>query len=259
MPTVGLCSPATTCAAVTTRLRRANQPLPSTPMPHAKPTTLTTEASASSTPRLRTIAGLAGVDGAAGPTIDGNGSTRASRCSRRAGGTASFRWRTISERSTSRLTDVCPGTSRAVAPATQTMTSPVAPPSDDAAERVEEPKRRQLQAAADERADDRPERLQQRRAARTRRRAPRAASTASSSRRSADAARPASPRTRRGAIPASESALAISPRRQPPIARERDDRDARSSRRASRERSVAVPSARARATMPCPRGRSSAG
>ena len=35
--TIVPCSPATTCAAVTTRSRRANQPLPSTPMPHASP------------------------------------------------------------------------------------------------------------------------------------------------------------------------------------------------------------------------------
>ncbi len=36
------CSPATTCAAVTTRSRVANQPLPSMPTPHAVPSTRTT-------------------------------------------------------------------------------------------------------------------------------------------------------------------------------------------------------------------------
>ena len=122
-------SPATTWAFVTTRSLVANQPLPSTPTPHAVPSTFTTDTSASITPGARAIAGLPGSGGAAGPTIVGNGSMRASRLSSCRGGTALFRRVRISERCTSRRSVVCPGRSSAVAPAAQTTASPVAAPS----------------------------------------------------------------------------------------------------------------------------------
>ena len=80
------CSPATTCAAVTTRSPRTNQPLPSTPIPHAFPSTRTTDRLARRTFAFPTIRPFGGVLGGAGPVIDGNGSMRASRWSSRFGG-----------------------------------------------------------------------------------------------------------------------------------------------------------------------------
>ena len=117
------CSPATTWAAVTTRSRVANHPLPSIPTPHAVPRTRTT----SPAPETAMCAG-GGELGGVGPAIEGNGSMRASSFRRRRGGTAWSRRRTTSDCCTSRRRLDCPGTSSAVALRTQTRTTPETTP-----------------------------------------------------------------------------------------------------------------------------------
>src|SRR5258707_15022555 len=90
-PKPGICtdeprSPATTCAAVTTRSGSANQPLPSMPMPQAVPRIFTTELLALRMPGLAAIAGLGGAAGAAGPAGEGEGCESGTQCGRPAGG-----------------------------------------------------------------------------------------------------------------------------------------------------------------------------
>src|SRR5207248_4473709 len=70
------CSPATTCAAVTTVSGRATQPEPSTERPHAVPTTRTTLGAACRTPGRPSTDGSGAGTIATGPTTAGNGSTR---------------------------------------------------------------------------------------------------------------------------------------------------------------------------------------
>ena len=100
-PTSVSLSPATTCAAVTTRFLPANQPLPSTPTPHAVPSTLTMRVVAARIDGSRRTPSHGGSVGAFGPMIDGNGSMRASRLSSVRGGSAESSCWTIAERSTS--------------------------------------------------------------------------------------------------------------------------------------------------------------
>ena len=197
-------SPATTCAAVTTRSRPANQPLPSMPMPHAVPSDLddARRSRPGSTGRAATPV-LGGSDGALGPTIDGNGSMRASRLRSVRGGSAASSCLTIAERSTSCAKPCLAG---------REQRDRRADPDDrDADARRRGADRRPSRAAAAASAAARRGRTSRRGARRTgrasrrapRRRAPRPASTSSSSRRAGGAARYASrcrrrPRARRG-------------------------------------------------------------
>ena len=67
--------------------------------------------------------------GAFGPTIEGNGSMRASRLSSVRGGRAESSCLTIAERSTCWRNAVRPGVRSATEAPTQTIASPIAPPS----------------------------------------------------------------------------------------------------------------------------------
>ena len=69
-------SPATTCAFVTTSPSPATQPEPSTPRPHAVPSTFTTLPAASSTSGSLSIPRAGGATFASGPSIFGKGSSR---------------------------------------------------------------------------------------------------------------------------------------------------------------------------------------
>ncbi len=121
-------APATTCAAVTTMCGRATQPEPSIPRPHAfavirtmLPRTRRTAADASA--RLS-----GGCVGGAGPVIAGNGSTRLNARRTVLGGANWFRRCKTGDCCTSRRSFVWPGSCRSTAPATQTMTKPKAAP-----------------------------------------------------------------------------------------------------------------------------------
>ena len=162
--TIVSCSPATTWAAVTTRLLAANQPLPSTPIPQAVPRILTTRVEAAWIAGSPRTEALGGCEGAAGPVIDGNGSIRASRCRSVRGGTTELRRLTKLDDCTSWRSRVCPGTSSATEAATQTNASPVAAPSTSPPSESSMPQRRQPQPAADERAGEAREALEQERA-----------------------------------------------------------------------------------------------
>ncbi len=158
------CSPATTCAAVTTRSGVANQPLPSTPIPHASPRMRTTDADARRTAGSAEIAGLTGVAGAAGPVIDGNGSIRASRCSSRRGGTTSSSRRTMSG-VLHRLPQLrLAGQQQRGRAEHPDEHEPGRRTEQRAGGGVEEAERRQLQAVPQERAGEARHRLQQQRA-----------------------------------------------------------------------------------------------
>src|SRR5271155_3180366 len=76
--TVVSCSPATTCALVTTVSGSATQPEPSIASPHAVPSTLTTLCEALRTPAACAIAGTGAATFGEGPVIEGIGSSRAS-------------------------------------------------------------------------------------------------------------------------------------------------------------------------------------
>src|SRR5205823_371490 len=96
--TVVSSSPATTWALVTTRPGAATQPEPSTPRPHAVPSTLVTESPAASTPGAEAIAGSGGPTLACGPRTGGVGSTRRSTLSSGPeGGSTSLRERRTRE------------------------------------------------------------------------------------------------------------------------------------------------------------------
>ena len=69
-----------------------------------------------------------GVDGGAGPAIDGNGSTRANARRTVRGGTIVFNCWRITEPRTSSRTFVCPGSCSSTAPATHTTARPSAAP-----------------------------------------------------------------------------------------------------------------------------------
>ena len=125
---VVLSSPATTCAAVTTRSGPATQPVPSTPTPQATPRTLTTRVVAARMDGSRSTPLLGGREGGFGPTIDGNGSMRASRLRSVRGGSAESSCFTIAERSTSCRIRVSPGVSSATDAPTQTIARPIAAP-----------------------------------------------------------------------------------------------------------------------------------
>ena len=84
-------SPATTCAAVTTRPGRATQPLPSIPSPQAVPSTRTTLGAAARTPGRLSTRGSSGCVGTGGPARLGNGSIRPSAFSSVRGGTIELR------------------------------------------------------------------------------------------------------------------------------------------------------------------------
>ena len=70
--------PATTCALVTTSSGPATQPDPSTPSPHALPRIFTTESAAATTPGARAMPAVGAGTRASGPSMRGNGSSRAS-------------------------------------------------------------------------------------------------------------------------------------------------------------------------------------
>ena len=121
-------SPATTCAAVTTFPGAATQPEPSTPRPHAVPSTRTTLGAASRTPGRRSTPGSGGGTWASGPPRAGKGSSLASACRTVDGGKRLFSLRRTSERCTSRRQCGCPGSWSATTPAAQASSSPDAAP-----------------------------------------------------------------------------------------------------------------------------------
>ena len=247
--------PATTCAAVTTRFR-PREPAAALDADAARGAEDLDDAGGGGPDRRIAQDALARRQRRRlGPTIDGNGSMRASRLSRRArrqrgvelphdlralrppGESASARGRAARPTRRprrSRAPSRRRGRSRRPSRAARNGVSRRPP-------RMNEP----ATSAATARAPRR----------RTRRRAPRPASTASSSRRSEGAARRASRRTRRAASPTSESALGSSPRRKPPTAETTHDRD----RDPVDGVRAPPPQSKGRATMPRPRGRSSVG
>ena len=93
-----------------------------------------------------------------GPTIAWIGSMLASRCSSRRGGTCELRFCTICERCASRRSDVWPGSRSARRAEHPDEHEPGRGAEEDAAGRVEQAERRQLQPAAEERAGERRER-----------------------------------------------------------------------------------------------------
>ena len=197
--------------------------------------------------------------GAAGPAIDGNGSMRASRWSSVRGGSASFSRCTICERC-----DLAAGAGLARAggarPHRATQTTRARSRAPSRSPPAESRRRSGVSRSpprTNEPAND-ARRLQQHRAERPRRRGRRAASTAS---------RPAVEQVRRepradvrpGDEPGERERARDKPRRQPAERRERDDRerdpvDGRTVADVEHRRSAS-----AAATMPRPRGRSSAG
>ena len=88
--------PATTCAFVTTSPFPATQPEPSTPSPHAFPRIFTTLSAAARTPSARAIDAVGAGTRASGPSMRGNGSSRASASiSPLDGGSHVLSWRRI--------------------------------------------------------------------------------------------------------------------------------------------------------------------
>ena len=155
------CSPATTCAAVTTRCGVANQPLPSMPTPHALPDDPDDRPLRALRPRGgAAIAALGGAAGAAGPAIDGNGSIRASSPRSRRGEhllvePADDR-RALHLAAQPRL----PGNEERGRAGDPDERDAHRRAERDAAERVEEAERREPEPAAHERADDAGDRLE---------------------------------------------------------------------------------------------------
>ena len=117
--------PATTCALVTTSSGPTTQPEPSTPRPHALPRTFTTESAAATTPAARAIPAVGAGTRASGPSMRGNGSSRASASiSPLEGGSTVLRCCRIVERWTSRRAS--PPLASANAPSTHVIPSPTA-------------------------------------------------------------------------------------------------------------------------------------
>src|SRR4051794_12617907 len=115
--------PATTCALVTTKPSPATQPEPSTPSPQAEPSTLTTLSAAAFTAAARAIEAVGARTLASGPSMRGNGSSRASASiSPFDGGSSAFRRCRIAERWTS--CRASPPLASASAPSTQAIPMP---------------------------------------------------------------------------------------------------------------------------------------
>ena len=158
------CSPATTCAAVTTRSGVANQPLPSTPIPHASPRMRTTDADA------RRTVGIGGDRRAHRRRRRRRPRDRRERVDPREQVQQPARRHDLVEpahdvrRRTACRSVGWPGRSSAEALSTQTSTSPVRRAEQRAGGGVEEAERRQLQAVAQERAGEARHRLEHERA-----------------------------------------------------------------------------------------------
>ena len=131
-------TPATTGAFVTTTPRAATQPDPSTPRPHAVPSTRTTLPEAALTSGSRAIFESGAATSGLGPWIETLGSIRWSTLiSALEGGNASFRARRIADCWTASRRLLAPGALSATAPNSQTSPSPsatrrTAPPEDSA-------------------------------------------------------------------------------------------------------------------------------
>ena len=157
-----------------------------------------------------------GVVGGAGPAICGNGSTRASARSTVRGGASSFSRRRIVDCCTSARSFVWPGSCSSDGAGDPDEREPERGAGDQAADRVEQPQRRDhRQTAARERTGDAGDRLEQRGADQRadepgERRVGRAGAAVQQVRAQAGADDRAGRRARR-----SESAVAISPRRRP--------------------------------------------
>ena len=120
-------SPATTCAFVTTTPSRATQPDPSTPSPHAVPSTFATLRPAALTCGSRAMRELGGATFASGPLMCGKGSKRASAFRIAPdGGSVLLRARRIVERWMSRRSPRAPGVWSATDPAIHAIPSPIA-------------------------------------------------------------------------------------------------------------------------------------
>ena len=161
--TVSLC-PATTWAAVTIRSAFATQPVPSTPIPQAIPSTRTTLGAARRTPTACARLGSGGATDAAGPVIAGKGSMRASAFSTSVGGMNLFSLCSRAEPWAPRRRSVCPGSNSATAPSTHTTATPGESPEDQPAGCVEGAQLPLAHPRAERRPRQGPERLEQDRA-----------------------------------------------------------------------------------------------
>ena len=125
--TVVSCSPATTCALVSTSPGRATHPEPSMARPQAVPSTRTTLREAARTPGERATAGSGGATSGEGPAIEGSGSRRASALRiGPVGGSRRLRSRRIAERWMSSRTSACTGACPATAATIHTIARPTA-------------------------------------------------------------------------------------------------------------------------------------